>query len=333
MSKERVEYLCGRCGYKTRHKSHYDKHQNRKYICKEGHDNGITTLHHSEVIPESSLSHPEVIPESSHHQCSKCNMIYNTKLGLCFHVGKCNGTHPLQCSKCNHIFSSKQAKYRHMKKVDCSNKQIVLSADQQQHQQLATTTNNTVNNTNSNNNTINNNGNIINNNITINGFGQENIEHLRDFTSKTVQQLMNNCIKQGATGVCTLLNKIHFDNEHPENQNIRKLEKKNELIEYFDGNDWQKNISNYILEDIFRSLEKHFSHYVDHYVRRLDIHKKTALDKFMRQVCEPLEWDFTSDDYDYKERLTEDTKKRDREKIYSLAIDYIYHNSIKLTRK
>jgi len=75
-----------------------------------------------------------------------------------------------------------------------------------------------------NSNTTNNHGSIdnqTNNNITINinAFGNENIEYLDDKT-------INDCIERVYKSIPTLLEKIHFDPNHPENHNIKITNKK-----------------------------------------------------------------------------------------------------------
>ena len=54
---------------------------------------------------------------------------------------------------------------------------------------------------------------------------------------------------------------------------------------------------------------------------------KAWLDKFMSSVGRPLEWDFSSEDYEYNEDITEEKKDIFRENIYKLACEYIYWNS------
>lgn len=51
------------------------------------------------------------------------------------------------------------------------------------------------------------------------------------------------------------------------------------------------------------------------------------LDNFMSTVGSPLEWDFTCDDYDYNDRMTDDQRNRLKDRVFSLAIEHIYKNS------
>ena len=89
--------------------------------------------------------------------------------------------------------------------------QISLLLDQQ-----ASTRGNTTTNTNSNNTTIDTQNNIT---IQINSFGQENTDYLDD---KAILQ----CIDRVYKSIPALLQKIHFDPQHPENHNIKITNKK-----------------------------------------------------------------------------------------------------------
>lgn len=52
-------------------------------------------------------------------KCHKCNKYLSSKYQLNYHIGRCNGLHPLQCPICLKFFASKQNKYEHKKNVRC----------------------------------------------------------------------------------------------------------------------------------------------------------------------------------------------------------------------
>ena len=90
-------------------------------------------------------------------------------------------------------------------------------------------------NTNYNYNTNNiNSNNTINNNIVIQltDFGNENMSHLgKDF--------FRGCLMNGALGVLQVIEKVWFDDEHPENFNIRLASLKNMLVQYYKHPGWE----------------------------------------------------------------------------------------------
>jgi hypothetical protein len=75
--------------------------------------------------------------------------------------------------------------------------------------------------------------NITNNNtININNYGDENLKHLR---SKDFANLLSGIY----SAVPKLIEKIHFDPEHPENQNIKYTNRKLPYLKIMKNNKWQ----------------------------------------------------------------------------------------------
>ena len=89
------------------------------------------------------------------------------------------------------------------------------------------TQNNTTNNITNNNNNINNSKNIY-----INNYGNENLKHLR---SRDFANLLNGIY----SAVPKLIEKIHFDPKHPENQNIKYTNQKSPYLKVIKDNKWQ----------------------------------------------------------------------------------------------
>ena len=86
--------------------------------------------------------------------------------------------------------------------------------------------NNTTNSNNNNNNTTN------NNTIIINNYGEENIEHLNE-------KYLLNLFSRTYRAIPLLVEKIYFDPEHPENQNIKLTNKKLPYVKIKKNNKWQ----------------------------------------------------------------------------------------------
>jgi hypothetical protein len=162
----------------------------------------------------------------------------------------------------------------------------------------------------------------------VNAFGRENIDHLLDHPE--YQKFMINCIRDKTSGVINYMMKKHFDPKHPENTNIRKLNKKDEFIEINDGKRWKLRFKDDVLDDVFVCLQVHFGDFVDQCTMDIETSplKKQWLDNFMKDVGESLEWDLTNDWYEYCERNLPESKKCElKSKIYKLALEHIYRNS------
>ena len=79
---------------------------------------------------------------------------------------------------------------------------------------------------------------------------------------------MNKCIEDKANGICNLLAKKHFDPEHPENHNIRKLNKKDNFLEIYNNNKWNTRDYKSGLDHITIPLETTFSIFMEKMVEQ-----------------------------------------------------------------
>ena len=141
-----------------------------------------------------------------------------------------NTTKNNQCKYCNKVLSRYDSLNRHIKickkKQECElliekeeeRKQMKLEIEELKTKSV--TINNTTNN-------INNSKNII-----INNYGDENIKHIK---SEDFASLLNGIYN----AVPKLIEKIHFDPNYPENQNIKYTNKKMPYLKIMKNNKWQ----------------------------------------------------------------------------------------------
>lgn len=94
-------------------------------------------------------------------------------------------------------------------------------------------THNTLNNNSNTNNSTNNNNCEMNrnNNIQLNNFGEENKEMLTN-------KFMTNMIKYPYTAIPKMIEKIHFNDNYPENKNIRMLNKRDNKLQVQNNTRW-----------------------------------------------------------------------------------------------
>jgi hypothetical protein len=126
-----------------------------------------------------------------------------------------------KCIHCCKDFNFRQNKYQHekiCKKKKEATKIEELELEIKKIREELRITNNTTNNTTNNNTTNNNNGTINNtnttNNINIVGFGKEDINSL---TTREKKQILG----KGSFGILKLIEKIHFNKNLPQYQNIK----------------------------------------------------------------------------------------------------------------
>lgn len=173
--------------------------------------------------PNVSQPPPNVSAKPS---CELCGKIFARSDNLLKHKARCTGVaSSLECPNCHTIFNSKQSKCRHVK--TCAPVAVATVNSHNTHSSHNTTTNshntNTVNNTN--NNTV---------HVHINNFGEERMDYLTN-------EFITACFENGVNGVRTVLDKIYFNQEHPENHNVKLRSLNHAIAEVYKDHLWIPN--------------------------------------------------------------------------------------------
>jgi uncharacterized C2H2 Zn-finger protein len=291
---------CKRCGHVSGQRTDLIKHLRRKKTCAPTKEDIDVTILLDELLPTGSKEKA------------------------------------FQCGKCDKVYSTRQAKSRHMKtciSVDDSEKDNMLQrivAMEEEIKILRAKTQSQENNCINNTHNINN-GTVINQHVQINGLGRENIRYITQ--DPKFCEFMTACIKGKMNGLMDYMVRKHFDPKHPENHNVRKLNKKEDFMEVYDGMKWRTQYSDEILEDVFHHMQTDFANFVDEALTEDGVIKKVWLDNFMDKVGAPLEWDLYSEaGYEYDKEMTDEQKEAQKLRIYKLACRYVYDNSCQLQR-
>ena len=225
-------YTCHTCNSSFTRKQHYETHLSSKKHVKN----------RNEEMSKLMLSNKP-------HVCLQCDISFRTEKSLQTHFStkrhrnkmiKISPPSDFICCSCGNSYSCRQSLHIHRK--SCSDNHITTSVTDQieqlqntvmeerkQHQlerdelraQIAllldkySTGNTTTNSHNNSNNKIENQNITIN----INAFGNENLDYIDD-------KAITECISRVYKSIPSLLEKIHFDPEHPENHNIKITNKK-----------------------------------------------------------------------------------------------------------
>tara|TARA_Y100000389_G_scaffold47483_2_gene42618 strand:+ start:190 stop:1149 length:960 start_codon:yes stop_codon:yes gene_type:complete len=286
-----VLYRCDRCNYSTTLLKNFERHQNRKFPCP------ILTENSSD--PPKTLQNPPKSLQKPSDSLQKPSKIHIEQNGPIDNVES-----DLTCIYCGKEFKRKDNLKRHLdnrckilksqmdfielekreldiEKSEFENEKKELENITKELQSKVEKLENDIKNNNlsavnqinnKNNTKYINSGNINNtqiNNITINGFGNESIEHLND-------QYFKNLLILPATAVNKLIKDIHCNPHMPENHNLKKTNKKDRYIQYFDGKDWNLEDKKKILDDL---VEMTFTILENTADRHGDIDKK-YLDRF-----------------------------------------------------
>ena len=364
--KQRVQYTCNKCNYTTNKKSSYEDHLNRKRPCKKlddgnvilqpiiknNDDNTIANVVNIVADPVSNVVNTIANAESNNltqsilqsevFTCQDCKITFSKRQNLLIHQGFCKGVHPFECPKCRFRFTTRPAKYKHMKRNNCKpfveETQLAVVQPQPLAQQQPPSTNTaltpstptTLNTTvNGNHNTITNNTNQTNNtqnNQTINiyGLGKEDVSYFTE--GSNIHKLVSKVFEREKDGVCDLIYLKHFHPDHPENHNVKKMLKHDEVMHYFDGATWQRREARVVAQNVLHGVVRNLTQMID----SLEAIPKRKADKFMDGVGEALQVDFTGHEYDYDYKKSDEEKQRMSEQIVRYINNFIYEKTREL---
>ena len=243
------KHKCTYCKYET------DKFYNLQRHCNNKHSIEIFEL--NQEFPISSVIEDLEIDENINndnnikYKCEKCSKSYLTAKYYNEHIKDCNGLNSLTCERCMFTFKSDQSKSNHKKRNNCKPKSIAFANEK------PNITNNITNNNITNN---------INNNITNNYYITNNFEKERlDYITKDI--IYEKCFK-ACFPILKLIELIHFNNDYPENQNIR-YDNKKKLINIKKDDVWTTIDYSYLIFNLLinnsRLLTNYYNDYKDYF--------------------------------------------------------------------
>ena len=206
---------------------------------------------------------------------------------------------PYKCDYCDksytHISSTSYHKKTCVKKIEIEllqKQQLIIDQQKQIESLKAVLPATTINNTNNANTNTNSHNTITNNNITINAFGKENIEYLKN--NPNYKQIMMKCMAEKEQGVMKLLEYIYFNPDHPENQNVKKSIKKDNFIKLYDGKKWNLSFVDKGLSTILLKIETEFVAFLEKMEDEGTRVKDPLMKRFMISVGYALDFDFSA---------------------------------------
>ena len=284
------EYYCKYCNFhtiiKTQLNTHHKtkKHINNKKKYEEENKESLNSPHFSSFsLPNSSFS----LQNSSFSLPNSSFFLPNPHLSNDKNSGikKINSNikkKDFRCEYCNKSFSRSDNLHRHqersckmkkLKKLEDENKmkeledenqkaKTIIQQSEQEKDKLCQQIEKllekvgTTHITNHTTNTLDNSTKINNQNINLNNFGEENLEML---TSK----FMKSMIKYPFTAIPKIIKRTHFNDNHPENKNIRMLNKKDNKLQIRKNNKWEYVDKKDTLKQLISNNNEHLDKYYE----------------------------------------------------------------------
>lgn len=213
-------YSCTECKYSTETKSNYTRHVKNKHVC---------------VVEESTKGYIVDTQDSKHVTCTQCHKRL-LKSNVSRHLKRCKGVPTNTCVHCNKTFLTRHGKNNHSRTCRQPLNNQILNSQNNHSNNVVTNSHNTTNNNQT-------------NNITIR-FGNEDLSYLQS------KREIDERIDMVAQCLSDVLDLVYFNSDHPENQTIRKTNKKTDLIETrVNNNEWDHEESRLVIPKIKAKLE------------------------------------------------------------------------------
>jgi hypothetical protein len=222
-------FKCERCGYETGTRCLLKRHFERRNSC-------LAKL--QDISIEYLKKKLDENDKERNHHCKHCDKSFTDSSNMYRHQKKCNKT------------KEQSIDTKHNYEKLCEELKLVkqqLSQLQQQGTNQASTSYNTTNN-NIHNTTINNTT-IQQNIFVMRNFGEETYHHISD-------DFLSSCILKDINGVKSLIEKIHFSDDAPENKNIRLKSSKKKHVEVNKNHKWEVITANEATETMINNGSK-----------------------------------------------------------------------------
>ena len=300
-----VEYKCIRCGYVGKQKSHLFNHLNRKNICPPLLEDisieyvkkyyGFVKKQKTAVLQqekpafnsfENNRKNQEkpafkknnnrqnqekpAFKKKTNIQCDFCKKTFTRKYGLTCHLKKCKNKHQEEINiikkKDNEIYELKEI----VEKLLIENKNSKTNILHNYNNKDSFNTNNT---------------------IIINNYGDENTKYI---TTDYILELLKN---KPAKVIPELIKYTHFNNDYPENQNIKITNKKEPYVKVMKNNKWELQNKEETISDL---IDRQQVHFMDETINEKIESSCSSSEKNNIDRCSDL---YSSEDKEYMKKL------------------------------
>jgi hypothetical protein len=304
---------CNDCGKEFKYNYLLKHHQNRKKPCITNevlYDNNINKLKNIEEEINILSNKIKIKTDKSLKEintCMFCNNIQSNKANMIRHLNKYCSIKKKMSENIDKLNQDKKdiniiINQYEIKIKDEKIKKLELALNSKLNSKLTThnITINNINNINNINPTINNTINTQNNLVVINPFGKEDLSHI---TIDDYKKYLNGFFP----GFIKFIEKVHFDDNAPQNKNISITNLRSKYLSVHDGDQWLTQDKNEVINNLLIKKHNILSEICEE-LEETDKIDKTTIDNF-EEFCQ-----------NYNDA---DAKKNTRENVIMMIYDKI----------
>ncbi len=220
-------HRCMRCGYEATTRQNLMKHITKESVC----NNILDDITKEDMMAQLTMAAQSRYSTVACHECTWCQRRYRHMPSLYRHKHTCPAR-PDTAAADEGVRSATQSDIHN---TDNNGATVTGQQTAGDHSTNNVTTTDDHSTTTNNNNNSSTNDQSTNIHVTINHYGNESIDHIlenHDFMKRCAKSMLYQ-------GIPNLLQKIHFDDEHPENQNVKLRSIKRDLMEIFSEDRWK----------------------------------------------------------------------------------------------
>jgi hypothetical protein len=222
-------------------------------------------------------------------KCKHCDKMFSSLSGRSMHMKRCH--HDDEPGGCQQVADSSMVTTII---ADLNTIKTQMSSLLEKQATNSSTTINSNNNTN-NNNTHTNITQNTQNNVIINAFGKETLQHI-------TPAFLDRCVRRTDKGLVELIEKIHFDPDVKQNNNIRATNARAPLVKIHDGQAWKYGRKDRVLDRL-----------VDTGHEIMQDHLEDNEDRIKDQVCETM--------FDHVRKWMDKVQEKDKRTLDDLFLD------------
>jgi len=286
-----MSIVCDRCGRDFKKMDNLRRHLNRVYICQP------TKADISIEILRSKYACKKGV-----YACENCGKVYKTSSGKCKHKKTCLK----QDKEKDKIIQEKDTLLKEaLEKIDKEQQSREKLEEQVkelllQKQCVQNITNN----------------NFI---IQINNYGEENMEYLKHDVS-----FLQKCVESPMQSIQKYLDAVHFNKDHPENNNIKLTNLQSPFMDYFKNGNWSKIEQRVLIPKIIHKSVKVIHSLLGEEVEEetdpeVDIEEEDGETETLPETVKTQKW------YQYMNEISDPALKQ---KLKTKAKSYIYNRSL-----
>ena len=253
-------HKCNNCNKLFAKKYHLERHLNKKNKCQMTPQNTTIPPQNTAIPPQNTdiLSNEKAIIQNDEYQCPHCNKSLARKDALNRHINQ-------YCPIVKQNNKEKQEIFDKLLLLESKNKEL-----EKEINNIKSTT------INSNSNNINNNSNNTTNNI----INVNVVPHGEEDLSKYSNLLLVLAAKRGINAVLELTDRIHFNSQLPEFQNVYIPDIKNKHAMVFDKV-WELKNTDEVISNIYDTKSDYIKDNEDVFINHLSVGEKLVYQRWV----------------------------------------------------